>query len=201
MAGLGGVGAAMPGVPAPPLVGGVAGAPGNPILPPAPLPAYFVPSPAHGEISRMVTSLHGGDLGRFLALMNTEMANMNHMLADPTGSGLLAHALGVQTGPCAFLAVVPAAAAGQVRIEVIHCTRQYIIPATQPNSATDPLQGRMILFMREVSNNQLPIVLMKPPTGLHAYFASQQTAVPDEVLLDAFYTRLAPVPHCGCKFS
>jgi hypothetical protein len=68
MAGLGGVGAAMPGVPAAPLVGGAVAAPGNPILPPALLPAYFVPSPAHGEISRTVTALHGGDLGRFLAL-------------------------------------------------------------------------------------------------------------------------------------
>jgi hypothetical protein len=67
--------------------------------------------------SRTVTSLHGGDLGRFLALMNTEMANMNHMLTDPTGAGLLAHALGVQTGPCDFLAVMPAMAAGQTKIE------------------------------------------------------------------------------------
>jgi hypothetical protein len=166
MAGLGGAGAAMPGVPAAPLLGGAATIPGNPILPPAPLPAYFVPSPAHGEISRTVTSLHGGDCGRFLTLMNTEMANMNHMLVDPTGAGLLAHALGVQTGPCAFLAVVPAMAAGQTKVEVIHCTRQYIIPATQPNSATDPLQGRMILFLGEITNNQLLMIFMEPLTGL-----------------------------------
>jgi hypothetical protein len=78
----------LPGVPAAPLLRGAAAAPGNPILPPAPLPAYFVPSPAHGEIGRTVTSLHGGDLGRFLALMNTEMANMDRMLANPTESGL-----------------------------------------------------------------------------------------------------------------
>jgi hypothetical protein len=120
--------------------------------------------------------------------MNTEMANMNHMLTDPTGSGLLAHALGVQTGPCAFLAVVPAMAAGETRIEVVHCTRQYIIPATQPNSATDPLQGRMILFMGEITNNQLPIIFMEPPTGLHAYFAFQQTPVPDMAFVETFYS-------------
>jgi hypothetical protein len=115
------------------------------------------------------------------------MANMDHMLVDPTGSGLLAHALGVQTGPCAFLAVVPAMAAGQTKIEVIHCTCQYIIPATQPNSATDPLQGRMIMFLGEITNNQLPIIFMEPPTGLHAYFSSQQTPVPELVPLEAFY--------------
>jgi hypothetical protein len=65
-------GAAIPGVPVAPLLGGAAAIPGNPILPPALLPAYFVPSPAHGEICRTVTSLHGGDRGRFLTLMNTE---------------------------------------------------------------------------------------------------------------------------------
>jgi hypothetical protein len=91
----------MPGVPAAPPFGGAVVAPGNPLLPPAPLLAYVVPSPAHGEIGRTVTSLHGGDLGRFLVLINTEMANMNHMLTDATGAGLLAHALGVQTSPCA----------------------------------------------------------------------------------------------------
>jgi hypothetical protein len=115
------------------------------------------------------------------------MANMDHMLVDPTGSGLLAHALGVQTGPCAFLAVIPAMAAGQTKIEVIHCTCQYIIPATQPNSVTDPFQGRMIMFLGEITNNQLPIIFMEPPTGLHAYFASQQTPVPELVPLEAFY--------------
>jgi hypothetical protein len=81
-------------------------------------------------------------------------------------------------------------AAGQTQIKVVYCTQQYIILATQPNSATDPLQGRMILFMGEITNNQLPIIFMELPTRLHAYFASQQTAVPNKVLLDAFYAAL-----------
>jgi hypothetical protein len=74
----------------------------------------------------------------------------------------------------------------------IHCTHQYIIPATQPNSATDPLQGRMILFLGEITNNQLPMIFMEPLTGLHAYFASQMTAVPNVAPLDAFYAA-----HCN----
>jgi hypothetical protein len=34
--------------------------------------------------------MHGGDLGRFIALINTEMTNMNALLADPGGTGLIA---------------------------------------------------------------------------------------------------------------
>jgi hypothetical protein len=45
----------------------------------------------------------------------------------------------------------------------------------------------MILFLGEITNNQLPMIFMEPPTGLHAYFASQMTAVPDVAPLDAFF--------------
>jgi hypothetical protein len=83
--------------------------------------------------------------------MNLEMSNMDQHLMDPAGTGLLTHALGVLTGPCAFLAVPPPAFPGQTMIEVVHCICQYIIPVSLPNSATDHLQGQMILFMGEIS--------------------------------------------------
>jgi hypothetical protein len=119
-----GLGAAMPGgpvPPSPPVPVGAGGVPGNPGLPPAPLPAYLVPSPAHGEAGWVMTALHSGDLGRFLTLMNTKMANMNTLLADPNGTGLLTHVLGVQTGPCSFLAVVTPSLSGATQVEVMHC--------------------------------------------------------------------------------
>jgi hypothetical protein len=118
MAGIGGVGLGVPGAPTPPFV--PAAAPGNPVLPPAPLPAFLVPSPAHGEICRSITARHGGDINRFLALMDTEMRNMATHLADPSGAGLLTHALGVQTGPCSFLAIIPPTFTGHTQVEVIH---------------------------------------------------------------------------------
>ena len=70
---------------------------------------------------------------------------------------------------------------------VVQCIRQYIIPASQPNSGIDPLQARMILFARDMSNGQLPAVLVEPPTGLPNYFLAQPTLVPDDALVDTFY--------------
>jgi hypothetical protein len=119
MAGLGG--AVPPGVPVPPVPPGGAVPRVNVGLPPAPLPAYLVPSPAHGDISRVVTAMHGGDLERFLALINTEMTNMHDLLVDPGGVRLAAQALGVRTGPCAFLVVPPPLFMGVTHVEVIHC--------------------------------------------------------------------------------
>jgi hypothetical protein len=137
MAGLGRVGVAVPGVPAPQ---GAAAPAINPVLPPALLPAYLVvPSPAHGEVSRVVTASHGGDLLRFTALINVEMQNMVALLNDPNGTGLLAHALGVQTGPCAFLAVVPSGFTGHTR--VVHLLAS-IHPGSQPGDCQySPGQG------------------------------------------------------------
>jgi hypothetical protein len=187
MAGLCGLPVA-PGAPAHPAPPGIAGVgPGIPGLPPVPLPAYLVLSPAHGEISRSVTAMHSGDIGRFTTLINTEMANMNALLLEHNGTWLLTHALGVGTGPCAFLAVVPSTFSGFVQVEVIHCIRQYRIPASQPNSATDPLQGRMGVFMGEIHLGQLPMMMLEPALGLPSNFIlSQMTRVPNEAITEAF---------------
>jgi hypothetical protein len=131
--------------------------------------------------------MHSGDIGRFTTLINAKMANMNAMLLKHNGTQLLTHGLGIGTGPCAFLAVVPSTFSGFVQVEVIHSIQQYKIPASQPNSATDPLQGRMVVFMGKINLGQLPMMMLEPALGLPNFFLSQMTTVPNKAMTKAFY--------------
>jgi hypothetical protein len=56
-----------------------------------------------------------------------------------------------------------------------------------PHAATDPLQGRMALFMGEISYGQLPMTMLEPPLGLPNYFLEKPTVVPDKAFVTTFY--------------
>jgi hypothetical protein len=66
---------------------------------------------------------------------------MDQLQANPAGAGLLTHALGVLSGPCSFLPVVPPTFSRETRVDVVYRMPQYIKPASQPNLATVPMQG------------------------------------------------------------
>lgn len=124
-------------------------------LPVTPVPACLKPEPAHGDITNFLMALYGQDAGRFLSLVTIDMNNMQTLLAPQDGLTLVANALGVEHGPCAFLAITPSMFPGNPTVEVIHCIRQYSLPVLTPNASADPLQHRTILFSGEMANGQL----------------------------------------------
>jgi hypothetical protein len=132
-------------------------------------------------------ALYGQDTNRFITMVQTDMANMQALLAPADGLMLVGHALGVEQGPCAFITLGPSLFSNNPIIEVIHCIRQYMPPASTPNAAADPLQHRSLVFAGEMAHGQLPKVWLEPTTGLPAHFQEAVIAVPTYQALDVFY--------------
>jgi hypothetical protein len=155
--------------------------------PAAPLPGYLHQAPSHGDICRFLSALYGTDRNRFVEMVKTDMTNMASHLDNPNGQTLVAHALGVATGPCAFLAVTPSGFGGAPTVEVLHCLRQYILPSSQPNAAQNPLQNRTLAFGGDMAHGQLPRILQEPAMGMPASFQAQPQSVPTEEAIATFY--------------
>ena len=90
--------------PAPPL--------GNPPPPGAgaiPLPDFMAPQ-GGGDVENLVTALYGQDIGRLRELSVADMSLMATLYGtqEPQGTTqVMAHAIGVQSGPCSFLTILP----------------------------------------------------------------------------------------------
>jgi hypothetical protein len=131
--------------------------------------------------------LYGQDRAHFVSLVQTNMNNMRQPLGPVDGLMLVANALGVETGPCAFLSVTPSMFRTSPMIEVIHCTRQYMLPPSTPNAAADPLQHRTLLINGDMAHGQLPQILLEPTNGLPAHFQETSSGVPTDAAIQAFY--------------
>jgi hypothetical protein len=149
---------------------------GQAVPPVIPVPASLTPEPAHGDITKLLISL-----------VKTDMANMQALLAPPDGLMLVVNALGVEHGHCAFLVVTPSMFANNPLVKVVHCVRQYMLPASTSNAAADPLQHRTILFSGDMSNGLCPRLWLEPATGLPAHFQETATEVPTQAAVQAFY--------------
>jgi hypothetical protein len=101
---------------------------------------------------------------------------------------VIAHAMGVITGPCAFLTILPTTPGNDSVILVLHCVRQFIRPATDGAAATnDPLNNRTFAFIGDCFPPQLPAIKMEPSTGLVDYGQPTVMPVPDDAPMGAFY--------------
>ena len=139
----------------------------------------------------MVSGLYGQSLDRFRELASTDATHMAQLYGDqePTGTSMVfAHAMGVTTGPCAFLTILPATPGNSTVVSVIHCVRQYICPATDGAAATnDPLNNRTFIFMGDCFPPQLPMIKMEPSTGIIDYGQPLALPVPNDGPMGTFY--------------
>jgi hypothetical protein len=154
------------------------------------LPTFMAPQ-GGGAIASMVSGLYGQSVDRFQDLARTDIGHMTQLYGDqdPTGTSMVfAHAMGVTTGPCAFLTVLPVTPGNLPVVSVIHCVRQYIRAATDGAAATnDPLNNRTFVFMGDCFPPQLPTIKMEPSTGIIDYGQPTALPVPNEGPLELFY--------------
>jgi hypothetical protein len=154
------------------------------------LPAFMAPQ-GGGAIASMVSGLYGQSVDRFQDLARTDIGHMTQLYGDqePTGTSMVfAHAMGVTTGPCAFLTVLPATPGNLPVVSVIHCVRQYIRPAADGTAATNnPLNNRTFAFMGDCFPPQLPTIMMDPSTGIIDYGQPTAMPVPNDVSLGTYY--------------
>jgi hypothetical protein len=152
--------------PAPPL--------GNPPPPGAdaiPLPAFTAPQ-GGGDVKNLVTALYGQDIGRLRELSVADMSLMATLYGTEELQGTtqaMAHAIGVQSGPCSFLTILPTTPGNDPIVEVITGLRQYVRPATEGPAATnDPLNNRTFALMGDLFQPQLPTIKLKLANGFVA---------------------------------
>jgi hypothetical protein len=114
------------------------------------LPTFMAPQ-GEGAIASMVSGLYGQSLDGFQDLAKTDIGHMTQLYGDqePTSTSIVfAHAMGVTTGPCAFLTGLPVTPGNLPVVSVVHCVRQYIRSATDGTSAIkDPLNNRTFVFL------------------------------------------------------
>jgi hypothetical protein len=107
---------------------------------------------------------------------------------EPTGTSMVfPHAMGVTTGPCAFLTVLPVTPGSLLVVWVIHCMRYYIRLATDGSAATNDPLNRTFVFMGNCFPPQLPTVKMEPLTGIINYGQPMATPFPNDGSLETFY--------------
>jgi hypothetical protein len=102
------------------------------------LPSFMAP-PGGRAIASMVSGLYGQSLNRFQELASTDATHMAQLYGDqePTGTSMVfAHAMGVTTGPCAFLTILPVTPGNSPVVSLIHCVHQYIRPVTDGAATT-----------------------------------------------------------------
>jgi hypothetical protein len=74
-----------------------------------PLPS-FMPPQGGGDVKNLVTALYGQDIGCLRELSVADMSLMATLYGteEPQGTTqVMAHAIGVQSGPCSFLTILP----------------------------------------------------------------------------------------------
>jgi hypothetical protein len=173
--------------PAPPL--------GNPPPPGAgaiPLPAFMAPQ-GGGDVENLVTALYGQDIGRLRELSVADMSIMATLYGNQEPQGttqVMAHAIGVQSGPCSFLTILPTTPGNDPLVEVITGLRQYVRPATDGPAATnDPLNNRTFALLGDSFQPQLPTIQLEPANGFVASGQPGNVAVPTEDSLNAYFTQ------------
>ena len=139
----------------------------------------------------MVSGLYGQSVARFQDLAKTDIGHMTQLYGDqePTGTSMVfAHAMGVTTGPCAFLTMLPVTPGNLPEVSVVHCVRQYIRSAADGAAATnDPLNNRTFVFIGDCFPPQLPTIKMEPSTGIIDYGQPTAMPIPNNGPLATFY--------------
>jgi hypothetical protein len=141
---------------------------GNPPPPGAdtiPFLAFMAPQ-GGGDVENLVTALYGQDIGRLRELSVADMSLMAKLYGteEPQGTTqVMAHAIGVQSGPFSFLTIPPTIPGNDPIVEVITGLRQYVRPVTDGPAATnDPLNNRTFALMGDSFQPQLPTIQLEP---------------------------------------
>jgi hypothetical protein len=166
---------------------------GNPPPPGAgaiPLPAFMAPQ-GGGDVENLVTALYGQDIGRLRELSVNDMTLIASLYGtqEPQGTTqVMAHAIGVQSGPCSFLTILPTTPGNDPIVEVITGLRQYVRPATDGLAAVnDPLNNRTFALFGDSFQPQLPVIRLEPSNGFVAAGQPSNMAVPTDASLTAYF--------------
>jgi hypothetical protein len=95
------------------------------------------------------------------------------------GYGLFTRAVSINSGAFAFLMVPPTPPGLESIVEVVHCTKEFVLPMGQRSaSRSDSAVDQAIIFVGETQLQQLPKIFMQPSGGLDEATTPADTFVP-----------------------
>jgi hypothetical protein len=93
------------------------------------IPFYLVPDPDNGHsVSSWIASTYAfTDAISFCEISTAEMMTVREMMVSEShslgNSAIFCHALGIESGPCGFLTVLPMVEEGAQYVSVVHALR------------------------------------------------------------------------------
>jgi hypothetical protein len=110
---------------------------------------------------------------------------------EPQGTTqVMAHAIGVQSGLCIFLTILPTTPGNDPIAELITGLRQYVRPATDGPAATnDRVNNRTFALMGDSFQPQLPTIQLELANGFVALGQPGNVAVLADDALNTYFTQ------------
>jgi hypothetical protein len=150
--------------------------------------ASLLPDDCLGDLSPwVVTAAHNGpNPMAHKAIM--EMRGYHEILDQPSaGHILVTCAFSINKGPFAFLMLSPILARSNPMVEVVHCTKEYILPISWMAAATNNSIKQLIAFVGETLLGKLPKLYMEPSTGLDELAINSECMMSSDDQVAAFY--------------
>jgi hypothetical protein len=107
--------------------------------------------------------------------------------ASVGGFRLYGRAVSINSGAFAFLTVPTQQQGSECVVEVVHCTKEFILPMGQTAGPLDNAVGQSLVFVGETQAQQLPRVLMQPSDGLDEAVTPAEVYIPSSDAIAAFY--------------
>jgi hypothetical protein len=145
------------------------------------IPFYLVPGPDNGpSVSSWIASTYAfTDAISFCGISTAEMMTFWEMTVSEShssgNSAIFCHALGIESGPCGFLTVLPVVQGGAQHVSVVHALRQ--------------CGNRSVVhsFIGDTHPPRLPTIKLEPKNGLETYLRPSYKYYCDGDRVNTFY--------------
>ena len=125
------------------------------------IPFYLVPDPDNGAtVSSWIASTYAStDVVSFCEISTAEMMTVREMMLSKFqasgNSAIFQHALGIESGPCGFLTLLPMVEGQAQCVSVVHALRQ--------------CHANVFAFIGDTQPPMLPTIKLEPKNGLASY--------------------------------
>ncbi len=146
------------------------------------IPFYLVPDPNDGDTvsSRIASTYAFSDVISFCEISTAEMMTVREIMVSESHSlgnsdAIFHHALGVESGACGFLTLLPVVEGRPQYVSVVHALRQY---RKRPG---------VHAFVGDTQPPRLPTIKLEPKNGLEPYLQPSYKTYCDSARVNTFY--------------
>jgi hypothetical protein len=145
------------------------------------IPFYLVPDPDNGHsVSSWIASTYAfTNAISFCEISTADMMTVLEMMVSEShslgSSAIFCHALGIESGPCGFLTVLPMVEEGAQYVSIVHALRRC------------GNWSRVHSFIGDTQPPRLPTIKLEPKNGLETYLRPSYKSYCDSDRVNTFY--------------